>query len=120
MAYRLPKVALTTRGVSVRFRTDAKSGWARECGLACAGPLAIAKPRDEVPHAVSIRGYGQRQRHHHLRGQVSPLLAPRATRLCQAKANSVSSSAPMPTGTTKKLHGMLLTTTTSGSIPAGG
>jgi hypothetical protein len=44
------------------------------------------------------------------------LMAPRATRLCQVKANSASSSAPMPTGTTRKLQDMLLTTTTSGSI----
>jgi len=58
--------------------------------------------------------------HHHRVGQVSPLLGPRATRLCQAKANSASSSAPMPTGTTRKLHDMLLATTTNGSIPAGG
>ena len=58
--------------------------------------------------------------HHHRVGQASPLLAPRATRLCQAKANRVRSSAPMPTGTTRKLHDMLLMITTSGSIPAGG
>src|SRR6266404_3003263 len=60
------------------------------------------------------------QGHHHRMGQVSPSLTPRVTRLCQAKANVASSRAPMPTGTIRKLQDMLLTTTTSGSMPAGG
>src|SRR5258708_22939346 len=60
------------------------------------------------------------QGHHHRMGQVSPSLTPRVTRLCQTKANVASSRAPMPTGTIRKLQDMLLTTTTSGSMPAGG
>src|SRR6516225_10287252 len=41
-------------------------------------------------------------------------------RLCHANANSARSKAPTPTGMMRKLQDMLLTTTTSGSIPAGG
>ena len=58
--------------------------------------------------------------HHQLAGHVLPLLAPRATRLCQAKAKSASNKAPMPTGAIRKPQDMSLTTTTNGSIPAGG
>ena len=57
--------------------------------------------------------------YHQRRGQISPRLGPRATRLCQANANSASISTPTPIGATRKLHDMSLTTTTSGSIPAG-
>ncbi len=60
------------------------------------------------------------QGHHHRMGQVSSSLTPRVTRLCQARANVASSRAPMPTGTIRKLQDMLLTTTTSGSMPAVG
>ena len=58
--------------------------------------------------------------YHHLTGQTSLLLAPRATRLCQAKAKSVSNSAPTPTGANRKVQDILFDTTTSGSMPAGG
>src|SRR5262245_11851756 len=58
------------------------------------------------------------QGHHHRMGQASPSLAPRVTRLFQAKANVASSRAPMPNGTIRKLQDMLLTTTISGSMPA--
>jgi len=64
------------------------------------------------------RDQGQFSCYHHCTGQVSALLAPRAIRLCQQKANSAS--APTPTGANRKLHDRSLTTTTSGSIPAGG
>ena len=51
---------------------------------------------------------------------MSPLSGPRATSLCQAKANNVSNNAPNPTGTKRKSHDMSFTTTIRGSIPAGG
>jgi hypothetical protein len=35
-------------------------------------------------------------------------------------AKSASSTVPTATGTSKKVHGILFTTTRSGSIPAGG
>ena len=58
--------------------------------------------------------------YHHLTGQTSLLLAPRATRLCQTNAKSVNNTAPMPTGANRNDHDILFDTTTSGSMPAGG
>ena len=58
--------------------------------------------------------------HHHVVGHVLLRLVPRATSLCQAKANTASRIAPTPTGATRKVQDMSLTTTTNGSIPAGG
>lgn len=58
--------------------------------------------------------------HHHLAGHLLLLLMPRATSLCHVKANSASNIAPMPTGATKKSQDISLTTTTNGSMPAGG
>src|SRR5258708_32311403 len=58
--------------------------------------------------------------YHHLTGQKSLLLAPRATRLCQANAKSVSNTAPMPTGANRNDHDILVDTTTSGAKPARG
>lgn len=58
--------------------------------------------------------------YHQCVGQESALSGPWATTLCQTRPKSVRSKTPAPIGTIKKLHGILLTTTTMGSIPAGG
>jgi hypothetical protein len=122
-------------------KTTARRGAIRLVGLA---PTKASAFRQLAPHLLSCRrpaprlsksrrhvglGYGaplevfiafKTPPHHHRVGQVLPLFAPRATSLCQANANSASSSAPIAIGATRKLHDMSLTTTTSGSIPAGG
>jgi NAD(P)-dependent dehydrogenase (short-subunit alcohol dehydrogenase family) len=74
-------------------------------------------PLETHPVPQSVEDH---QNHHHFAGQVLSLLAPRPTRPCQAKANSASNIAPMPTGASRNSHDMSLTTTTNGSIPAGG
>ncbi len=80
-----------------------------------AGPDAGARRR---PHSRRRTGRAHDRRmirHHHRSGQE-----PRRNRLCHAKAAAASRHAPTATGAMRKLHDMSLTTTTGGSIPAGG
>jgi hypothetical protein len=110
-------------------------GQARRHPRSRSAPTKASAFRQLAPHLLSYRRPASRLSksrrrfgircpaslpHHHRVGHVLPLFVPRATSLCQANGNSASSSAPIAIGATRKLHDMSLTTTTSGSIPAGG
>ena len=101
-----------------------RSGWSAchrfRCSFECCNNALSGHRLGYRGHVEKLNPDTTRYGYHHLTGQTSLLLAPRATRLCQANAKSVSNTAPMPTGANRNDHDILFDTTTSGSMPAGG